>query len=106
MALRTATMGKCWRKECKAEMVHPVDWWEAGPDHWEVVLRCGNCWHFKRDIYHESEVETFDVWLDDCQDQMKREADALKKVRMQEYADNFERMLELDIILPEDFLDA
>jgi len=28
---------------CDAPLVYPMEWEEAGPSHWEVVLRCPNC---------------------------------------------------------------
>src|SRR5688572_1642834 len=29
--------------ECDKALVYPVEWEEASPTHWEVLLRCPNC---------------------------------------------------------------
>lgn len=88
---------------CGDEACYPFDWEEDGPDRWTVLLRCGNCDMYREDSFHQLEVEDFDEWLDDCQDIIRTEYMKLMKLNMNDEADNFARMLALDIITPEDF---
>jgi len=98
---RTCQMRFC--VNCNDDKVYPFDWYEDGPKHWIVLLRCGNCDMFHEDRFHQDEVEDFDCWLDDCTDEIQAEADRLTRLNMSDEADAFKRMLELDLITPEDF---
>lgn len=88
---------------CNADACHPHDWWEDGPEHWEVILYCGNCEIFHQGRYHQDEVEEFDIWLDDCADLIQREADKLTKENIRGEIKRLRVMLEKDIIMPDDF---
>ncbi len=98
---RTIKMRFC--VECNTEFCYPFEWEEDGPEHWDVLLVCGNCEHEHRGRYHQLEVEDFDCWLDDTQDEVRREYERLLKLNMYDETERFKRMLELDVILPADF---
>ncbi len=37
--------------ECDSDLVYPLEWEEAGPENWSVLLHCPNC-----DVYREGET--------------------------------------------------
>ena len=98
---RTCAMRYC--VNCNCDSVRPFDWWEDGPTHWQVILYCGNCEVYHQGRYHNDEVEDFDVWLDDCLDEMKELEKQLTRENMRPEIENFIMQLRHDIILPEDF---
>jgi hypothetical protein len=98
---RTCVMRYCL--SCNTDAVHPFEWEEAGPDHWDVLLRCGNCDTFRRDIFHQVEVEDFDAWLDDCMDEIQNAAVRMARDNFKEWGERFVSALSADAILPEDF---
>ena len=48
---------------CYGELVYPLDWAEAGPVHWRVVLRCPEC-EAGEGIFPQAVVERLDIELD------------------------------------------
>jgi hypothetical protein len=88
---------------CGDDACYPHAWEEDGPDHWVVTLCCGNCGVYREGKFEQSVVEDFDVWLDECQDAIKKNYDALMRFNLSQEIDRFAIMLEKDIILPEDF---
>lgn len=98
---RGLTMHKC--VSCESEHVFPHSWEEHGPDHWLVLLYCGNCEVYREDIFHQWECELFDEWIDDCQDEIASLANELEDEIMQQWVDKTIQMINMDIVMPEDF---
>ncbi len=46
--------------ECDSELVYPVQWDEAGPENWNVLLHCPNCDVFREGVFTQDNVELFD----------------------------------------------
>jgi len=89
--------------DCDSQLVHPVEWEEAGPDDWRVLLQCPNCSVLREGIFTQDTVETFDEELDRGADALARDYRRLMRANMVEEIDRFAAALEADAILPEDF---
>jgi hypothetical protein len=89
--------------ECDSTLVYPTDWQEAGPDHWEVDLRCPNCEWRSSGTFHQDVVEGFDDELDRGIDVLLSDYRALVSSNMEDEVERFAKALELDLILPVDF---
>lgn len=89
--------------ECDSPLVYPTDWQEAGPEHWEVDLRCPNCeWHASG-TFHQEVVEAFDDELDRGIDVLLSDYRALVSSNMEEEVERFAKALDAGAILPADF---
>jgi hypothetical protein len=89
--------------ECRSPLVYPTDWQEAGPEHWEVELRCPNCEWRASGIFSQSVVEAFDDELDRGIDVLLADYRALVNSNMEDEIDRFAKALEVGAILPADF---
>jgi hypothetical protein len=89
--------------ECSSSLVYPTDWQEAGPDHWEVDLRCPNCEWRGSGVFHQDIVESFDDELDRGIDVLLSDYRALVSSNMEDEIDRFARALDAGAILPVDF---
>ncbi len=88
---------------CASELVHPVEWEEAGPEHWEVELRCPNCeWH-GTGVHPQEAVERFDEVLDLGTEAVVRDLKRLMHANMEGEIERFVAALADDLIVPEDF---
>ena len=88
---------------CASELVYPTAWAEAGPETWEVVLRCPECEHVREGIFEQSTVDAFDAELDAGTDSLTADYRGLMRANMEEEVDRFASALQADAILPEDF---
>jgi hypothetical protein len=89
--------------DCASDLVYPTDWQEAGPDHWEVDLRCPNCESRGSGVFHQDIVESFDDELDRGIDVLLADYRALVSSNMEDEIDRFAKALDLGAILPADF---
>jgi hypothetical protein len=89
--------------ECASTLVYPTDWQEAGPDHWEVDLRCPNCEWRGGGVFHQDVVESFDDELDRGIDVLLTDYRALVSSNMEDEIDRFAKALDAGAILPADF---
>ena len=89
--------------ECDSHLVYPTDWQEAGPQHWEVELRCPNCEWRGNGVFHQSLVESFDDELDRGVDVLLSDYRALVSSNMEDEIDRFAKALDAGAILPADF---
>jgi hypothetical protein len=89
--------------ECTSELVYPTDWQEAGPEHWEVELRCPNCEWRGGGVFHQTIVERFDDELDRGIDVLLSDYRALVSSNMEDEVERFAKALDVDAILPADF---
>ena len=88
---------------CHGELVYPVDWAEAGPEHWEVTLRCPDCEWRDTDVFSQATVERFDIELDHGAEALLRDLQQLAHANMVEDIDRFIDALQRDLIVPADF---
>jgi|SRR4051794_35016571 hypothetical protein len=89
--------------DCDRDLVYPVEWQEASPTHWEVLLRCPNCEWSELGTYDQATVDRFDETLDSGTEALVRDLRRLVQANMEEEADRFSAALNADAILPEDF---
>jgi hypothetical protein len=89
--------------ECDSELVYPVQWEEAGPENWSVLLHCPNCDVFREGVFTQDNVELFDEELDRGADALARDYKRLMRANMADEIDRFVGALNADAILPEDF---
>src|SRR3954463_10370605 len=89
--------------DCGSNLVYPTDWQEAGPDHWEVDLRCPNCEWRGSGTFHQDVGESFDDELDRGIDVLLSDYRALVSANMEDEIDRFSKALEHGAILPADF---
>ena len=89
--------------ECESELVYPVQWEEAGPDNWSVMLHCPNCDVFREGVFTQDNVELFDEELDRGADALARDYKRLMRANMADEIDRFVGALNAGAILPEDF---
>ena len=89
--------------ECDSELVYPVQWAEAGPENWSVLLHCPNCDVFREGVFTQENVELFDEELDRGADALARDYKRLMRANMADEIDRFVGALSAGAILPEDF---
>ena len=89
--------------ECASELVYPVQWDEAGPENWNVLLHCPNCDVYREGVFTQANVVEFDEELDRGGDALARDYKRLMRANMAEEIDRFVGALEAEAILPEDF---
>ena len=89
--------------ECDSELVYPVQWEEAGPENWAVLLHCPNCDVFRDGVFTQDNVELFDEELDRGADALARDYKRIMRANMADEIDRFVGALNAGAILPEDF---
>jgi hypothetical protein len=89
--------------ECESDLVYPVQWEEAGPENWSVLLHCPNCDVFREGVFTQDNVELFDEELDRGADVLARDYKRLMRANMADEIDRFVGALDANAILPEDF---
>ena len=89
--------------DCDSELVYPVQWEEAGPEDWSVLLHCPNCDVFREGVFTQDNVELFDEELDRGVDALARDYKRLMRANMADEIDRFAGALAAGAILPEDF---
>ena len=90
-------------RDCDSDLVYPVEWEEAGPEHWQVDLRCPNCEWTATGVFAQDVVEDFDEELDRGTEVLTEDYKRMVTANMAEDIDRFSKALEADAILPEDF---
>ena len=88
---------------CASELVYPVEWQEAGSQHWQVTLRCPNCEWAGTGVFEQHAVEAFDEELDRGTEAVVRDLKRLVRANMEEQVDRFVAALQADHIVPDDF---
>jgi len=88
---------------CASELVYPVEWDEAGPEHWEISLRCPNCeWH-GTGVYAQRAVDRLDEQLDRATEAVVRDLKRLVHANMEDEIERFAAALGAGLIVPQDF---
>ena len=57
---------------CPSELVYPVEWEEAGPESWKVLLRCPDCEACHEGVFTQPAVDALDVELDRGQEALEQ----------------------------------
>jgi hypothetical protein len=89
--------------ECDSELVYPVQWDEAGPENWSVLLHCPNCDVHREGVFTQQNVELFDEELDRGADALARDYKRLMRANMADEIERFAGALNSGAIAPEDF---
>jgi hypothetical protein len=89
--------------ECDRGLVYPVEWEEASPTQWEVLLRCPNCEWTDLSIYDQTVVDSFDEELDRGTEALVDDLMRLQQANMEDEIERFTVALDSDAIWPMDF---
>jgi hypothetical protein len=89
--------------ECESELVYPIEWEEAGPENWSVLLHCPNCDLFREGVFCQDTVEAFDEELDRGAEQLAGDYRRLMRANMAEEIERFIGAVHSGAIAPEDF---
>jgi transcription elongation factor Elf1 len=89
--------------DCGSELVQPIEWQEAGPANWTVLLHCPNCDIYREGVFSQACVEAFDEVLDDGADALTRDYKRILRANLAGEIEVFVAALKADAILPEDF---
>jgi hypothetical protein len=89
--------------DCGSKLVQPIEWAEAGPQNWTVLLHCPNCDIYREGVFSQACVEALDEVLDDGADALARDYKRLVRANMAGEIQAFVAALSADAILPEDF---
>ena len=89
--------------ECDRGLVYPVEWEEASPTQWEVLLRCPNCEWTDLGIHNQSVVDSFDEELDRGTEALVDDLMRLQQANMEDEIERFTSALASDAIWPMDF---
>ncbi|HUN78044.1 MAG TPA: hypothetical protein VMU32_03915 [Solirubrobacteraceae bacterium] len=88
---------------CASELVHPVDWTEAGTGRWRILLRCPECEATREGVFEQPAVEDLDDELDRATGALLSDLQRVTHANMAEEIDIFVRALQADLIAPSDF---
>jgi hypothetical protein len=89
--------------ECDRALVYPVEWEEASPTQWEVLLRCPNCEWADLGIFDQTVVDRFDEELDRGTEALVEDLTRLQHANMEDEIERFTSALASDAIWPMDF---
>jgi hypothetical protein len=88
---------------CSGELVHPVDWAEAGTGQWRILLRCPECEATREGVFEQAAVESLDDELDRATGALLSDLQRVTHANMAEEIELFVRALDAELILPCDF---
>ncbi len=88
---------------CGGQLVHPIDWSEAGERQWRILLRCPECEATREGVFEQSAVEALDDELDRATGALLSDLQRVTHANMAEEIDLFVRALQADLIVPSDF---
>ena len=88
---------------CESELVYPVQWEEAGPESWHVLLRCPDCEWNESGIFPQAQCDRFDDELEAGTEALTKDFKRLVTANMAEEIERFVQALEADAIQPMDF---
>jgi len=88
---------------CASELVYPLDWDEAHPGHWRILLRCPDCENTREGVFGQAAVERLDDELDRATGALLSDFRRMTHANMAEEIELFIRALNADLIGPSDF---
>ena len=89
--------------ECDRALVYPVEWEEASPTQWDVLLHCPNCDWTHQAVYDQTVVDRFDEELDRGTECLIDDLLRLTQANMEDEIERFTSALASDAIWPMDF---
>lgn len=100
-ARRTVSLACC--PDCSNDRVQPVSWSEVGETEWRVELRCPDCEQRREATFGQTELDDFDIALDEGTRAVAADLDLLTRANMADDIDRFTFALHAGHIQPEDF---
>jgi hypothetical protein len=88
---------------CTGALVYPLDWSEAGPRQWRLLLRCPECESRREGVFEQAVVEHLDDELDRAASALLGDLRRMTHANMAEEIEFFIRALDADLIDPSDF---
>jgi hypothetical protein len=88
---------------CESELVYPVQWEEAGPESWHILLRCPDCEWNESGIFPQTQCDRFDDELEAGTEALTKDFKRLVTANMAEEIERFVQALDADAIQPMDF---
>jgi hypothetical protein len=88
---------------CSGGFVYPLDWYEEGPCHWRIVLRCPECEARREGVFEQPMAERLDDELDRAAGSVVHDLADISRANMIEAVEFFIRALEADLVTPQDF---
>jgi ribosomal protein S27E len=88
---------------CGSHLVHPTGGRETPSAVWEVDLRCPDCGQRWASYYTQAELDRLERELDGAASEIEKELSRLEALHMEEWVARFESVLNLDLIVPDDF---
>jgi hypothetical protein len=88
---------------CESELVYPVQWEEAGPESWHILLRCPDCEWNESGVFAQTQCDRFDDELESGTEALSRDFKRLVTANMAEEIERFIQALDADAIQPMDF---
>lgn len=89
--------------QCDSKLVQPIEWSDAGADHWELALYCPNCRWSHTGRFRGDQLADLEDNLDTGFDDLVRDLRRLRAANMSDEIERFADALAADLILPEDF---
>src|SRR2546421_5737100 len=87
---------------CESELVYPVQWEEAGPESWHILLRCPDCEWNESGVFPQTQCDRFDDELEAGTETLTRDFKRLVTANMAEEIERFIEALDADAIQPFD----
>jgi hypothetical protein len=91
---------------CRRDFVNPVDWEPAGPEHWWLLLRCGECETWREVTVTNAVARRYDAELNRRADIVAASLERLDRERMIVEAEAMTTALRLSLIDAADFATA
>jgi hypothetical protein len=88
---------------CESELVYPVQWEEASPESWHILLRCPDCEWNESGVFPQAQCDRFDDELEAGTEALSRDFKRLVTANMAEEIERFIQALDSDGIQPMDF---
>ena len=88
---------------CTGGLVNPLEWEEASPGRWHILMRCPDCDLVRDGVFSQALVERLDEELDRATGALLSDLKRLTHANMVEEIELFSRALQLDLIGPSDF---
>jgi hypothetical protein len=88
---------------CESELVYPVQWEEASPETWHILLRCPDCEWTDSGVFPQAQCDRFDDQLEAGTEALTRDFKRLVTANMAEEIERFITALDADAIQPFDF---
>lgn len=91
-------------RACGSRLVQPLRWEQCGRrGSWRLLRRCPECEWLGDGVHGESEIDAYDIELDEGAEALAAQLEALEREGMERIAVAFTTALEADLIGADDF---